>query len=187
MNCQYYLRNIYNYLNDNYYIRNYVIKPVGKVLWYIFENIMILRHKLRSKKLKYIVKGIYSYREGIKKKENDMVWKEGFERIEVNYRLENYDYKIVFTDNNIVFPPYTSVEIENYNKVKFKNLLLAALTDSGKDYTEELNKLSGPLNNFYKDKGLRMQVRWFLENKNDRIKIVDSELNERYLLWNDNL
>ena len=179
----YYLGELFNYAHRLY---NYAYKKTKNFLYFLFEQVMLMRHYMRTEKLNYKILEIYCYKNSKKTKIDKLEWIDGCDRIEVIYRLKNNRYRINFTNENIVFPIYSKKEIIKYeSRMRGKNMFITATTKDGTDYADEINELLGPLNNFYKDKNIFLSANWFLSNNNDRLTLMDCNAKEYVYRWND--
>lgn len=94
-------------------------------------------------------------------------------RLEIRYTFDLDKYKVFFdTENNekIIFPLYTEREIrtQRINNFNSDSIVSANLQrdehDGGIDVIKELKEIAGPLETFYKDKGLVTKVEWGFSN-----------------------
>lgn len=177
--------NIYNKINENYYI-NKLFYPVRYVLYFILEQLILIKHKIEKDKLKYKILDIYNYERKNRIHTDEIRWNDNLERIEVIYMLNNKKFRINLTKCDMNFPIYNKEEIENYEKQNiFKNMILDARTDKGVDYTIEMNELLGPMYNFYENKNIKIKADWYLEDKNDKLLIMNGDMEEKEYKWGD--
>jgi len=111
------------------------------------------------------------------------------DHIYVKYKLGNKVYRIVYKcfvgeEDKILFPPYSSGEVDLYNKKtmyqqKIIHAEIAYDNDKLDDITELLDEYTGALNNFYKDKGIFMTADMLLDDNGE--KIMKSDYDEIYM------
>lgn len=118
----------------------------------------------------------------------DKVNKNYYHVLEVNYTFDLKKYKMIYdttTNSDIRFPIYTEKEIRDRDVSK-AGVNLAYLThfekpetiDPGsKDVTNDLKKIAGPLQNFYKDTKYFIKKDWFLDPYLGLGKLFDSNEN----------
>jgi hypothetical protein len=115
----------------------------------------------------------------------DKVNKDFYHILEVNYTFDHKKYKMIYDTSinlDIRFPIYTEKEIRDRDVSK-AGVNLAYLTHfdkaetndpNAKDVTNDLKKVAGPMQNFYKDTDYVMKKEWFLDPYLGSGKLFDS-------------
>jgi hypothetical protein len=103
--------------------------------------------------------------------------------LEVNYTFDHKKYRVYYDskDNtNIRFPVYTDIAIRDRDifvgGVNSAQISEIEDDENGTDITKELQKLAGPLQNFYDDTEYVVKKEWFMGErfpKNSYIQLID--------------
>lgn len=101
--------------------------------------------------------------------------------LDIRYTFDYKKYKIIYNNENIRFPIYSEGEIRD--KGHDKGIISAYLVvnesdEIGEEVTEAIDRIAGPMANFYKDHNVKTKIEWILpERKNRFLKMIDSDIN----------
>ena len=111
--------------------------------------------------------------------------------LDMKYTQKENVYKIVYPyiSDSITFPPYKDAELIEYNEnKKYKNNILYAeiiKKNGNEDITMLIKEYSGPLNDFYKNKGMKINPKLIkddngscLWNETEKLVITNSYADE---------
>jgi hypothetical protein len=175
---------------------DYTIKPRSISLVQLNKNNTITKHDITVEiKDNYIVSDIYDF---IKKSQINLQPKENEYFVVIEYMTGGGTYKYMRElppeTTTLLFPVYTSDEIEKFNIKNVPNGVILSSINDIHDITDELHMHAGPKGNFYSDLENHdgFQLKWIslLENVPHDIQPVSIEIltyhGKTYVFSNEN-